>query len=327
MRAVRCVTHGDASSLEVHVLEDLRPPRPGHVNVRVAAASINFPDLLVVADRYQVRVPTPFTPGGEFAGTITAVGEGVTSWSPGDEVMGLTLVGAFADQIEVPKEGLSAVPAGLSMEEAAAFRATHLTAYHALVDFGELKRDDKVVVLGAAGGVGSAAVDLASRMGGRVTAVTRRGRGGLPSRLGASHHVHYDRDDLRDELRKVTGGGADVIIDPVGGPHTEPSIRAAAWGGRYVTVGYAAGGIPRLPLNLVLLKNIQVRGFTLGGLMEREPALVRDADAALAGLVLQGLRPAIWRVYELEDVRLAMQAVADREVEGKVVLRMDGGRS
>ncbi len=291
--------------------------------VDVAAAAVNFPDLLFIANRYQVSAPLPFTPGSEFAGRVAAVGEGVTGLSPGDLVYGTIFTGAMAEQVLVPARAVSPVPPGLSLTEAAAFRVTYLTAYHALVTAGELRPGQWVVVLGAAGGVGTATVDVAVRLGARViAAASSPERLKVCAELGAEAGIDYVREDLKQRIKDITGDGADLVIDPVGDRWAEPALRAIRWGGRFVTLGYAGGDIPRIPLNIVLLKNITVRGLELRTWTERLPEETERAREALAEMVAGGMRPAVSEVHELEDVGTALQRVADRVPTGKVVIRV-----
>jgi NADPH2:quinone reductase len=270
-----------------------------------------------------VPAPLPFTPGSEFAGRVAAVGEGVAGLSAGDLVYGTVFTGAMAEQVLVPARAVSPVPAGLSMIEAAAFRVTYLTAYHALVTAGGLRPGQWVVVLGAAGGVGSAAVDVAARLGARViAAASSPERLKTCAQLGAEAGIDYAREDLKQRIKDITGDGADLVIDPVGDRWAEPALRAIRWGGRFVTLGYAGGDIPRIPLNIVLLKNITVRGLELRTWTERLPEETARAREALTELVAGGMRPAVSEVHELADVGTALQRVADRVPTGKVVVRV-----
>jgi NADPH2:quinone reductase len=278
--------------------------------------------VLVASDRYQISVPTPFTVGSEFAGTALSVGEGVRSVAPGDAVMGVAFTGAFAERIAVPEASLSPIPPGLSMIDAAAFGVTYRTAYHSLVTIGEMRPGDWVVVLGAAGGVGTACVDIATRLGGRViAAASSRERIELCRRLGAVAGIAYEDEDLKDRIKAITAGrGADLVIDPVGGAYAEPAIRATSWGGRYVCVGFATGEIPRIPMNLVLLKGAILRGFEIRTLAEHRPEAVTEGTAAIAGLVATGMRPHVSQVFALEDAPRALTLIRDREARGKIVL-------
>ncbi|WP_018501844.1 NADPH:quinone oxidoreductase family protein [Parafrankia discariae] len=322
MRAARVEVYGGPADV---VLRDVPAPEvtAGHVVVDVAAAALNFPDLLLIADRYQVSAPLPFTPGSEFAGRVAAVGEGVTGLAVGDPVHGSVFSGAMAEQVLAPATAVSLIPPGLSMVEAAAFRVTYLTAYHCLVTIGELAPEQWVVVLGAAGGVGSAAVDIAVRLGARViAAASSPERLAVCEELGAEACIDYTTEDLKLRIKEITDGGADLVVDPVGDRWAEPALRAIRWGGRFVVVGFAGGEIPRIPLNLVLLKNITVRGIELRTWSVRLPEETARAREGLAKLVAQGMRPLVSEVHDLGDVAVALQRVADRAPTAKVVIRV-----
>jgi len=254
---------------------------------------------------------------------VAAVGEGVTGLSVGDAVYGSVFNGAMAEQVLAPAGSLAPVPPGLSLTEAAGFRVTYLTAYHALVTAGDLRPGQWVVVLGAAGGVGSATVDVAVRLGARViAAASSPERLKVCAELGAEAGIDYAQEDLKQRIKEITGDGADLVVDPVGDRWAEPALRAIRWGGRFVTVGYAGGDIPRIPLNIVLLKNITVRGLELRTWTQRLPEETARAREALTELVAQGMRPAVSEVHELEDVVTALRRVADRVPTGKVVIRV-----
>jgi NADPH2:quinone reductase len=320
MRAARCEKYGGPDDL---VIRDIQNPEvtPGHVVVDVAAAAVNYPDLLFIADRYQVSASVPFTPGSEFSGRVAAVGEGVTGLSVGEPVYGSVFNGAMAEQVLVPASSVSPIPPGLSMVEAAAFRVTYLTAYHALVTAGGVRPGQWVVVLGAAGGVGTATVDVAVRLGARViAAASSPERIKVCAELGAEAGIDYVKDDLKQRIRDITGDGADLVVDPVGDRWAEPALRAIRWGGRFVTVGYAGGDIPRIPLNVVLLKNITVRGLELRTWNQRLTKETAHALEALTDLVAGGMRPVVSEVHELEDLGVALQRVSDRVATGKVVI-------
>lgn len=322
MKAARCEEYGGPGNVAIREIPD-PVVTPGHVVVDVAAAAVNFPDLLFIANRYQVSAPLPFTPGSEFAGRVAAVGEGVTGLAPGDRVYGSVFTGAMAEKVLVPATAVAPVPAGLSMVEAAAFRVTYLTAYHALVTAGGLRPGQWVVVLGAAGGVGSATVDVAARLGARViAAASSPERLALCEKLGAEAGIDYLKEDLKQRIREISGDGADLVVDPVGDRWAEPALRAIRWGGRFVTVGYAGGEIPRIPLNVILLKNITVRGLELRTWTARLTTETERALAALTQLVAQGMRPAVSEVHELKHVGTALQRVSDRAATGKVVIRV-----
>jgi len=322
MRAARCEAYGAPADI---VVRDIPAPAvlAGHVVVDVEAAAVNFTDLLFIADRYQVSVPVPFTPGSEFAGRVAGIGEGVEGIAVGDPVFGSAVSGAMAQQIVVPAQALAPIPPGLSMTEAAGFRVASMTGYHALVTAGELRSGEWVVVLGAAGGVGSATVDIAARLGARVIAVASSPeRLAVCKELGAEAGIDYTAEDLKQCIKEITGEGADLVIDPVGDRWAEPALRAVRWGGRFVTLGFAGGEIPRIPLNLVLLKNVTVRGMEVRTWNTRLPEATAHARADLARMVADGMRPVVAEVHDLEDVALALQRVADRTLTGKVIVRM-----
>ena len=321
MRAAVCREHGPPEVVAVESLA--RPePGPGEVLVRVGAAAINFPDVLIVADGYQVSMPTPFVPGSEVAGEVVALGPGVDGATPGDLVFGATMVGAFAEYVALPAEGLMPIPPGVGVTAAAGFWVTYATAYHALRSVAEVRSGDWVVVLGAAGGVGVAAVDLAQVLGGRVIAAAS-----TPSKLalcrerGAEHTVNYVEEDIRDAVRAILPEGVDVVVDPVGGPATERALRSLRWGGRFVTVGFASGEIPRIPLNLVLLKGAIVKGFEIRTFGLHAPDLAERDRAELLELLASGrVAPHVDAVYPLGDVATALRRVADRQSTGKVLV-------
>ncbi|MBH0123570.1 NADPH:quinone oxidoreductase family protein [Rhodococcus sp. CX] len=320
MRAARCEVHGTPDTIVIREVSD-PVAGAGEVVVGVEAASVNFPDVLIAADRYQLSVPTPFTAGSEFAGRVLSVGADVGDLAPGDAVMGTALSGAFAERIAVPRSALSPVPAGLDMVHAAAFNVTYRTAYHAVTTFGALEPGNWVVVLGAAGGVGSAAVDIATRLGGRVIAAASTPERAEACRaLGAVETIAYDSEDLKQRIKEITGTGAQVVIDPVGGAYSEQALRAIAWGGRFVCVGFAQGDIPRIPLNLVLLKGAIVRGFEIRTLASRLPAAVDKGRAEIECLVAQGMKPLVSEVYSLDEAPLALTRVAERRATGKIVI-------
>ncbi|MFE9327609.1 NADPH:quinone oxidoreductase family protein [Nocardia sp. NPDC052278] len=324
MRAARCEKYGTPDVVSVQTVPE-PVAGPGHVLVDVAAAAVNYPDVLFIADKYQVSMPLPYIPGGEFAGTVRAIGSGVSGLRVGDRVMGSAKSGgAFAERIAVPADVLTPVPAGLAMVEAAAFPVVYTTAYHALVTVGRVQRGDWVVVLGAAGGVGTATVDIATRLGARVIACASSSqRLQVAKSMGAAEGIAYGSEDLKDRIKQITGGGATLVIDPVGGGYSEQALRALAPGGVFVTVGFAAGEIPRIPLNLVLLKDITIRGLELRTLPARHPEAVAAAGVALAELVGKGMKPHVSRVYPLERVVEALERVAGQESTGKVVVAID----
>jgi NADPH2:quinone reductase len=321
MRAVVCQEYGPPESL--HVI-DLPDPvaRPGHVVVDVAFAAVNYPDVLIIADKYQVSIPPPFVPGSEFAGVVIAVGEGVDSVQPGDHVFGASMTGAFSEQVIVPADALRKVPNAVALEAAAAFWVAHATAYHALRSIAEVQPGERVVVLGAAGGVGLAAVELAGVLGADVIAcASTDDKLALCRQRGARQTVNYADGDLRDALREIAPDGIDVVIDPVGGPLAERALRALRWKGRFVTLGFASGEIPRIPLNLVLLKGCVIKGFEIRTFPKVEPELAARNEAELIGLLATGrITPHISAIYGLDQAATALDEVAGRRSTGKVLL-------
>ncbi len=327
MLAARCNAHGPPETIVLEEMPD-PSPEPHEVRVGIRAASVNFPDVLIAANGYQVSVPTPFTPGSEFAGEVLEVGAGVGDLAPGARVRGSQMVGAFAEQAVLPRDHLSALPGGMSFAEGASFGVTGRTACAALVGVAEAQPGEWVVVTGAAGGVGSAAVDVARRLGCRALALaSTQAKLAACLEWGADAALLSGRADLKEAIREVTDGGSDVVIDPVGGPLAEVALRAMHFGGRFVTIGYACGEIPRIPLNLVLLKGVQIRGLDIRTFADNAPQRAAEAEARLAQLVAEGLRPRISAVYPLREVVAAMQAVASGQTLGKVVLEMESGRA
>jgi NADPH2:quinone reductase len=321
VRAARCLEYGPPSSV---VVVDVPEPEPseGQVVVEVAAAAVNFPDVLLVADQYQVHLPVPFTVGSEFAGIVTAVGAGVDGIAVGDRVRGSTMFGAFAEQIAVPASSLLPVDPAVELATAAASGVAHATAYHALRSVARVQPGDWVVVLGAAGGVGLAAVELGAELGARmVAAASSAEKTALCRARGAEVAINYSTEDLKGRLKEVTGEGAHAVIDPVGGVNAELALRAMRWGGRFVTVGFASGEIPRIPLNLVLLKGVLVTGFTMEGFSRHQAEDQRRDVAELAALARSGrATPYISATYPLEETGRALSDLAERRATGKVLV-------
>jgi NADPH2:quinone reductase len=322
VRAAICPAYGPPEVLRIDELPSPEPG-PGEVVVRVGAAAVNFPDVLLVAGRYQVSVPTPFVPGSEFAGTIIGSGPQTTGFSVGDRVAGTGMYGAFAEEVAVATAALTPVPDGVDDRTAAAFGVAHRTAYHALRSVARIERGDEVVVLGAGGGVGLAAVQLAAHLGARVTAVASSAEKlDAATSHGACRVIDHRSRPLREALRDAVPDGASAVIDPVGGEFSEPALRSLRRGGRFVTVGFASGVIPRIPLNLVLIKGVTVQGFQFGDI----PADEFDRnEGELRELLAENIiRPHIGAVYTLDDVTAALRHVADRRAVGKVVIDLSG---
>ena len=298
-------------------------PGPGQVKIALGGAGLNFADILMVSGLYQIRPDLPFVPGFEGAGTVTDVGEGVDSAKVGDRLMVFAGMGCYAEYVIADATRTAPTPANLNDTEAAVFMTAYGTSYHALVDRGALAEGETVVVLGAAGGVGIAAVKIAKQLGARVAAAVSSDRkADFVLENGADLAIRYDRDDLRAAIRGFTDGkGADVIYDPVGGSVTETAFRSLGWNGRLLVVGFAAGKIPRLPLNLALLKSAAAVGVFWGDLVERFPDHNRANLAHLQQWVEQGLiHPHVDRIYPFEEAPAGLAYLADRRVMGRVCL-------
>lgn len=321
MKAVRCNAWGPPRTLVVE--EHPTPePGPGEIRVRIGAAAVNFPDALIVANRYQVSVPPPFTPGTDFAGTVTAVGRAVKSVSEGDRVCGAVLTGAYAEELVAPAAAVQLVPAGVDFVNAAAFLTAYATAYDALRTTASIESGQTLVVLGAAGGVGTAAVQVGKLLGARVIAcASSEPKLAVARTVGADETVLYGQEPLKERLKELTGGGADVVLDPVGGRYSEPALRATRYGGRFVVVGFASGEIPRIPLNLILLKGVLLKGHEFGSFVVREAEAAAENRRALWEHLAAGrLAPYIGARHSLDGAADAMARVAERRALGKIVI-------
>jgi len=322
LRAVLCKAYGPPESL---VVEDVASPTPGpgELVVAVKAAGVNFPDVLIIQNKYQVKPPLPFSPGSELAGVVKQVGDGVTRVKAGDRVMAITGYGAFAEEVKTDARRVLPIPDGMDFVSAAAFGLTYATSDHALRDRAALKPGETVLVLGAAGGVGLAAIDIAKALGARVIAcASSDDKLAVCRQHGADEAINYATEDLRDRIKALTDGrGADVVYDPVGGPYTEPALRSIAWRGRLLVVGFAAGEIPKIPLNLTLLKGCSIVGVYWGDFARREPERFADAMRQLGRWFAEGkLKPHVSRTFPLERAADALTLMANRQVKGKVVL-------
>jgi NADPH2:quinone reductase len=291
----------------------------GQVGVRVQAAAVNFPDVLLIANQYQVSIPPPFVPGSEFAGVVDEVGSEVTAFAVGDRVTGTGMFGAFAERVVVDPVSLAPIPDGVDAPTAAAFGVAHRTAYHLLRSMARVMSGDELVVLGAGGGVGLAAVQLGVALGANVTAVASSSEKlDAAASYGASRLINHRDGDLRTALREALPNGVDVVVDPVGGDLAEPALRALRRGGRFVTVGYASGVIPRIPLNLVLVKGIHVLGFQFQDVAADE--FTRNEAELLDLLVSGSVSPHIGATYPLSETVAALRHVADGRAVGKVLI-------
>src|SRR4051812_26123787 len=322
MKAVLCKQYGPPESL---VVEDLPSPKPGpgEVLVSVKAASVNFPDFLIIQNKYQFKAPLPFSPGSELAGVVKEVGPGVEGFKAGDRVIAFTTYGAFAEEVKTEAARLLPLPQGMSFEEGAAFLLTYATSDHALRDRAALKAGETLLVLGAAGGVGLAAIEIGVALGAKVIAcASSEDKLAVCRQHGAHETINYASEDLRERIKALTGGrGVDVIYDPVGGAYSEPAFRSIAWRGRHLVVGFAAGDIPKLPLNLSLLKGASIVGVFWGDFARREPKAFAASVAQLARWYAEGkVKPHVSQIFPLERAVDALKLMAARKVKGKVVL-------
>lgn len=298
-------------------------PKAGEVLIEIKAASLNFPDILIVQNKYQMKPPLPFVPGSEYAGVVQAVGDGVTHLQPGQAVACLSGTGGFATHTIAPAALCMPLPAGFPMTDAAAFIMIYATSHHALVDRAQLKSGETVLVLGAAGGVGTAAIQIAKAMGARVIAAASTDeKCDICKSIGADATINYTTTNLRDGIKELTGGkGPDVIYDPVGGDFAESAFRSIAWRGRYLVVGFAAGPIPALPFNLALLKGASIVGVFWGDFAKREPKANTAMMNELAQWYGQGkIKPVIDRTMPMGDLKAAFAHMGSRSVMGKLVM-------
>jgi NADPH2:quinone reductase len=323
MKAVLCTRVGAADDLEFGDIPD-PVPRPREVVVKTAAVALNFFDTLLIAGKYQYKPAFPFSPGAEFAGVVEEIGSDVAAFARGDRVMGYIRYGAARERIAIAADQLIRLPAALDFDRAAGLSVTYGTSYYALKDRAGLKPGETLAVLGASGGVGLAAVELGKLMGARVIAcASSDDKLDFARRYGADHGVNYASGNLRDALKALGGDhGIDVIYDPVGGAYTEAALRALTWEGRFLVVGFAAGDIPKLPLNLVLLKSCDVRGVFWGAWTEREPARHHANMAEIVNWAAQGkLSAHVHAVYPLAQAARALRDISARRVMGKAVLK------
>ncbi|MFL5653738.1 MAG: NADPH:quinone oxidoreductase family protein [Ktedonobacteraceae bacterium] len=322
MKAVLCKEYGPPESL---VLEDVEPLKPGtgQVVISVKACGVNFPDTLIIQGKYQFKPPMPFAPGGEVAGVVKEVGEGVDTVKVGDRVIAFIGWGGFAEEVLTDATRLIPMPGSMDFTDAAAFVMTYGNSHYALKDRAQLKPGETLLVLGAAGGVGLAAVEIGKVMGARVIAAASTDEKlAVCKQHGANEVINYATGDLRVRVKELTGGeGVDVVYDPVGGNYSEAALRSIAWGGRHLVIGFTAGEIPRIPLNLPLLKSCSIVGVFWGSFMEREARHYQENIQELLSWFTQGkLKPHISATYPLEQAAQALNDVMSRKVKGKVVL-------
>ena len=324
MKALLCTRYGTPDDLEIADIADPEPG-PGEAVVRIAAAALNFFDTLIIAGKYQFKPEMPFSPAAEFAGTVERLGQGVTSLKVGERVLGYAVYGAARERIALAADRLVPIPDAVDDEHAAGICVTYGTTLYALKDRAKLQPGETLAVLGASGGVGLAAIELGKLMGARVIACASSAeKVAFAREHGADEGIDYKAEDLKDALRRLTDGrGADVIYDPVGGAYSEAALRSIAWYGRFLVVGFAAGEIPKLPLNLVLLKSCDVQGVFWGSWIERDRAGHRANTEQLLAWVAEGrLKPHLHAVYPLAEAAAALKAIAARKVMGKVILKV-----
>ena len=322
MRALVCRDYGPVDNL---VIEDWDDPVPGDGQVAfdVKAAGLNFADILIIAGKYQVRPPLPFVPGNEASGVVTAVGRDVTRFKPGDRVIGALRGGAFAEKTVVDEHMAIPLPERMSFEEGAAYSVAYGTSYHALKQGARLQSGETVLVLGAAGGVGYAAVELAKALGSRVIAAASSDEKlAFARQAGADDVINYASGSLKDSVKALTGGkGVDVVYDPVGGDLAEQALRATAWQGRYLVIGFASGDIPRVPLNLTLLKEASIVGVWYGPWAEKHNDELWENVEELSAMVEAGkIQPRYSEAFSLDDFVDAFRVITERRVLGKIVL-------
>jgi NADPH2:quinone reductase len=322
MKALLCTRYGTPDDLEIAEIAD-PVPAPGEAVVRIQAAALNFFDTLIIAGKYQTKPPMPFSPAAEFAGTVESIGTGVSAVKAGDRVMAYTRYGAARERMAIAADRLVKIPDRLDFDRAAGLCVTYGTTLYALKDRAKLAQGETLAVLGASGGVGLAAIELGKIMGARVIACASSAEKiAFARQHGADHGIDYGVEDLKDALRRVTQGhGADVIYDPVGGNYAEAALRSIAWQGRFLVIGFAAGEIPKPPLNLVLLKGCDVLGVFWGSWIERNPEGHRANTEQLLTWCADGkLSSHVHAVYPLAEAPAALKAIAARQVMGKVIL-------
>jgi NADPH2:quinone reductase len=322
MKAVLCKAFGPPEALVVEEIESLTPSKY-QVVVQVKAAGVNFPDTLMIQGQYQFKPPFPFSPGAESAGVVKAVGSGVEGVKVGDRVIAFTGHGAFAEEVLATPDQLTPIPEGVDFRVAASFIMTYATSYHALKDRAHLQPGETLLVLGAAGGVGLSAVELGKQMGARViAAASSEEKLAVCQQHGADDLINYASEDLKQRVKDLTGSnGVDVVYDPVGGDFSEAALRGIAWNGRFLVIGFTAGQIPRIPLNLALLKGCSIVGVFWGAFTARQPQQHQQNQRELLGMLQAGkLKPRISHTYPLAQAADALNDILQRRVTGKAVL-------
>ena len=324
MKAVVCKAWGSPDSLVVEERPSLEAA-PGMVVLSVKAANVKFSDTLIIANKYQTKPELPFIPGSEVSGVVKAVGAGVDGWKVGDRVSAQSPSGGYAEEVSVEADRLQAIPDSIDFAGAAGLTSTYGTSYYALADRGQLKAGETLLVLGASGGVGLAAVEIGKAMGAKVIAcASSEEKLAVCRDHGADETINYATEDMRARVKAITNGkGLDVVYDPVGGDYSELALRDMAWGGRFLVIGFAAGSIPKISLNLPLIKGCSIVGVWLGGMAKRDPVQRVEVAREIWRLYSAGkIKPHLWGTYPLEKAADALNAIAGRKVAGKVVLMM-----
>ncbi|MCW1427531.1 NADPH:quinone oxidoreductase family protein [Novosphingobium sp. JCM 18896] len=323
MTALLCEEHGPPEALKLRNDAPVPQPGPGEVLIRIHAAGLNFPDSLIIFDKYQFKPALPFAPGGELSGTIAALGEGVSGFAVGDTVSALTNWGAFAEYVVAKAASTTPIPAGVDLDVAAAITLAHGTSHHALKQRANLQPGETLLVLGASGGVGLAAVEIGKAMGARViAAASTEEKLAIAKAHGADETINYTTSDLKTAVKELAPKGVDVIYDPVGDKLADPAFRTIGWGGRYLVIGFAGGEIPKLPLNLPLIKGASIVGVFWGDFVARTPDLHQQNMAELYAMLTEGrIKPLISARYPLAQGGAAIRAMMDRQVTGKVIVK------
>lgn len=323
MTALLCEEHGPPEALKLRSDAPVPQPGPGEVLIKIHAAGLNFPDSLIIFDKYQFKPALPFAPGGELSGTIAALGEGVAGFALGDNVSALTNWGAFADYVVAKAASTTPIPEGVDLDVAAAITLAHGTSHHALKQRANLQPGETLLVLGASGGVGLAAVEIGKAMGARViAAASTEEKLAIAKAHGADETINYTTADLKTAVKALAPKGVDVIYDPVGDKLADPAFRTIGWGGRYLVIGFAGGEIPKLPLNLPLIKGASIVGVFWGDFVARTPDLHQQNMAELYAMLAEGrIKPLISARYPLAQGGEAIRAMMDRQVTGKVIVK------
>lgn len=322
MKAVLCKAYGPPETLVIEETDNLMPEK-NEVIIQVKACGLNFPDTLIIQGKYQFQPDMPFSPGGEVAGIVKATGENVSHLKPGDHVMSGTGWGGFAEEVKAMASNVFPIPPGMDFTTAASSMMTYGTSYHALVNRAKVKAGESLMVLGAAGGVGTAAIQIGKALGAKIIAAASTDEKlDYCKSIGADMIINYTTDNLKERAKELTDGkGVDVVYDPIGDRFTEPALRAIAWKGRYLVVGFAAGDIPKIPLNLPLLKGCQIVGVFWGGFFRNEPQENAQNFQQIARWFAEGkLKPQVYAEYPLEKIAEAMNAMTSKKIMGKVVL-------